>query len=143
MARLWRVVGPGFVCGFEEGGRCAPKIAWLVRERKISEIKEMCRRRRWRIENVSGQAERKFRRAWRNMMRRCYVKDLKYWSGKGIKVYGPWHQFENFRRDMFETYREGLTLDRKNSERGYYPRNVRWVTRSENAANTRKIFTAT
>jgi hypothetical protein len=65
------------------------------------------------------------------------------YGGRGIKVHGPW--VEN--RVEFLRYLVGLDgwdkpelqLDRRNNERGYEPGNLRFVTRSTNMANKRKI----
>lgn len=74
------------------------------------------------------------------MMARCYREksiSFKNYGGRGIAVCKRWHVFENFAVDMYPSYKAGLTLERKNNERGYYKRNCKWATRREQARNTR------
>ncbi len=52
-----------------------------------------------------------------------------------------WKKFENFYADMGEVP-EGLSLDRVNNDRGYFPDNCRWATdfqQSINKSNTVKV----
>jgi hypothetical protein len=68
--------------------------------------------------------------AWYGMMRRCYnKKDKKFswYGGKGITVCERWHDPQKFIDDMGDRP-EGMTLDRKNSDLGYFPENCRWAT---------------
>lgn len=63
------------------------------------------------------------------MLSRCEnpnVPAYKNYGGRGITVCASWHSFANFLRDMGERP-AGLTLDRKNNEKGYYKRNCRWA----------------
>jgi hypothetical protein len=59
------------------------------------------------------------------------------YGGRGIHVSPRWASFETFLADMgFQP--EGLTLERENNNGNYEPNNCKWVTRTENARNTRK-----
>lgn len=83
----------------------------------------------------------RFYRCWYNMKRRCdwrKHKSWKYYGGKGIKVCDEWKSFLNFKRDMFDSYEEGLTLDRIDSNGNYEPSNCKWSTLKEQANNTSK-----
>jgi hypothetical protein len=77
--------------------------------------------------------------AWRRMRSRCRypkIKILRYWAGKGIKVCAEWETcFEAFERDMGDSWFEGASLDRKDSNDHYHKGNCRWVTREEQARN--------
>ncbi len=70
-------------------------------------------------------------RVWSNMMHRCYnEKDIGYhnYGGRGIKVCKRWHDVELFILDMGQPPL-GLTIERKNNDRGYFPKNCCWATR--------------
>lgn len=81
-------------------------------------------------------------RSWRSMKTRCLNKNHNYYwryGGRGITICKRWlHSFENFLADMGERP-DGLTLDRKNNNGNYTPKNCFWATRkhqSENSINT-------
>lgn len=77
-----------------------------------------------------GKSNTKFYRVWLSMKTRCNnprSNRYKYYGGKGITYDSRWETFENFYIDMYEGYKEGLTLDRINRERSYSKDNCRWV----------------
>lgn len=73
---------------------------------------------------------------WRGMRQRCNNHNLpkfKYWGGKGITFHKEWNDYETFKRWALNSgYNDTLTIDRINSDLGYYPENCRWVTVSQN-----------
>ena len=81
-------------------------------------------------------------KTWGNMIQRCnnpnnnsYVN----YGGRGITICDVWiDSFEEF-RDWAETngYRNDLSIDRIDNDKGYGPDNCRWVTNQEQQANTR------
>ncbi len=80
---------------------------------------------------------------WKQVKVRCYNKNSSryssYWA-RWIIVSSEWHDFQNFYRDMWPTYKEGLTLDRTDNNWNYCKENCRWVTYKEQMRNTRRTL---
>ncbi|AEQ34392.1 HNH endonuclease [Bacillus phage Bastille] len=83
-----------------------------------------------------GMSNTRIHTIWKNMKQRCYnPKRNKYhlYGGKGIRVCEDWHDFIPFYEwSMGNGYKEGLTIDRIDSDKDYEPSNCRWVTDTEN-----------
>lgn len=74
---------------------------------------------------------------WVTMRRRCNdSKDPKYLSygARGIRVCKRWSKFENFLEDMGDRPK-GMTLERKDNDKGYCKKNCRWATTQEQSRN--------
>ena len=87
-----------------------------------------------------GLSRTKEYRIWSAMIQRCQNKnDFSYQSygGRGIKICKQWEKFKCFYRDMGPRPHKNLTLERKNNDKGYYPENCYWATRTEQMRNTR------
>lgn len=80
-------------------------------------------------------------RTWKSMRQRCNnpkSRAYKYYGGRGIKVSPEWNaSFEAFLRDLGRAPSAKHTLERKDNEKGYEPRNCIWATRKQQARNTR------
>lgn len=79
--------------------------------------------------------------SWADMRKRCTNRNGKNWEdygGRGITVFDRWMLFDNFLEDMGERPK-GLTLERKDNERGYEPGSCKWATRDEQAQNRRPM----
>jgi hypothetical protein len=79
--------------------------------------------------------------AWRSMINRCENPNFtffEYYGGRGIEVYRPWREsFECFFQHLGPKPSPQNSIDRKNNDYGYFPGNVRWATREEQANNKR------
>lgn len=77
--------------------------------------------------------------SWEAMRQRCLnKKNEKYhvYGGRGITICTEWNSFETFYQWALSSgWEAGLTIDRIDGDKGYFPNNCRWVTNSENAKN--------
>lgn len=80
--------------------------------------------------------------AWGNMIKRCCdMKDTRYadYGGRGIQVCGEWRNSYEAFRDWAHAngYRDDLTIERKEVNKGYCPENCCWIPMAEQARNRR------
>lgn len=89
-----------------------------------------------------GMYKKRIYTTWRNMIRRCHDSSnhaYRYYGARGIRVCDEWHDPRNFLSWAIDSgYNDDLTLDRINSDKGYYAENCRWVTHKQQANNTRR-----
>ena len=84
--------------------------------------------------------ENNLRYRFKNMKNRCYNpndKDYKWYGAKGITIAPEWMADHNnfVEWAMANGFREGLQIDRIDSNKGYTPDNCRWVTARVNTRN--------
>lgn len=86
-----------------------------------------------------GMTNKPIYNVWNSMLRRCLnKKNTSYmdYGGRGITVCERWLKFENFMEDMGERP-DGLTIDRRDNNKGYSPDNCYWATKTQQGNNTR------
>jgi hypothetical protein len=62
-----------------------------------------------------GMSKTDFYKIWTGMFSRCYNANTPQYSqygGRGVSVCERWQNFNNFKTDMFNSYKEGLFLKR-------------------------------
>jgi len=78
---------------------------------------------------------------WKSMKTRCYIKShkgYKEYGGRGIKVCEEWHNFKNFYKwASLNGYKDNLSIDRIDNNKGYEPSNCRWITLKQQQYNKR------
>lgn len=83
----------------------------------------------------------KFYQSWLGMKKRCNNvnnKDYENYGGRGVTYITEWEDFDMFMTDMFDSYLEGLTLERKDVNGNYCKDNCTWVSKKDQAKNKRK-----
>ena len=104
-------------------------------------VYKSCTHCRGEIQHTHRQSKSKLYYVWQAMHQRCEnPNNPKYhiYGAKGVKVCPQWETYEGFYADNKDKWQEGLTIDRIDPTKGYYPENVRWVTRAQNSSETRK-----
>src|SRR3989304_3190954 len=90
-----------------------------------------------------GETDTRLYKIWKSMKYRCSNSNTsyyKYYGGRGITICPEWtNDYITFRDwAMSNGYKEGLEIDRRNTDDNYEPNNCRWVTHKENMRNTRQ-----
>lgn len=86
---------------------------------------------------------------WKNMMSRCYLEknpNYQYYGAIGMTVCEEWHNIENFIKDMYPTFKEGLSIDKDTickklniNPHIYSKQTCIWTTKSIQTRVTKKI----
>lgn len=89
-----------------------------------------------------GMTQTRIYDTWVKMKSRCYKptdKNYPNYGGRGIKMEKKWLDFLGFYEDMGPTYREELTIERIDNNKGYTKANCKWITAAEQAKNKRSV----
>lgn len=121
--------------------RCG-RIAWVRATHLRSGASTTCGcRRGHREQHALTHTEKSTYRIWAMMRRRCHNKRdaaYRHYGARGITVCLRWRRsFKAFLQDMGRRPR-GLTIERINNNRGYSPKNCRWVSQKDQCRNTRR-----
>ncbi len=79
--------------------------------------------------------------SWQGVKTRCLNKNsaaYNNYGGRGITIDSQWMVFENFLADMGSSWKEGLTIERKDVNGGYNKENCHWIKRAQQPCNTRR-----
>lgn len=97
-----------------------------------------------RTSGSHGQSRTTLYRLWSSMKQRCLnpnAPEYRSYGGRGIEVCPAWREsFVQFRHDVGPRPSPSHELDRIENDGHYVPGNVRWATRAEQCANTRKTI---
>ena len=126
-------------CLCQCGNKTTVHISSLKHSRSPTKSCGCWRREFIRPTQTHGQSFSRTHNIWCAIKRRCNNKNaVNYgdYGGRGITYCERWEKFENFFADMGESPR-GKSIERKNNEGNYEPRNCKWATRKEQGANKR------
>jgi len=70
-----------------------------------------------------------------NMRQRCKDFYNHRYGGRGITVCKEWETFDGFWKDMKDTYKDNLSIDRIDNDGNYCKENCRWSTMKEQQNN--------
>lgn len=85
---------------------------------------------------------------WQAMLKRCYVPhdpQFKDYGGRGIFVIEIWQEgiVPFYEWAVVNGYQSGLSLERRDNDKGYNPDNCYWATRKQQNRNTRRNINIT
>lgn len=127
-----------YKCKCDCGNHCVVLGTHLTRGSTTS-----CGCRALEVQKTHGLSKHRLYRIWKNMRQRCLNSNLpRYedYGGRGISICDEWlDDFKSFYDwAMSNGYRDDLSIDRIDNERGYEPGNCRWATDAEQTQNTRR-----
>lgn len=93
-----------------------------------------------KLNSTHKMSKTKIFKAWAGMKQRCENPNstsFSHYGERGITICPEWHIFENFYEwAKLNGYKPGLTIERKDNNKGYTPENCIFTTRAEQNRNT-------
>lgn len=125
---------------------CRCKCGTIIKNKRYNDITDDTKCENCRTTRYKTNKEKHLYKIFKGIRDRCYNKNNKeyhVYGGKGIKICNEWlNDRMNFVQWSLENgYKDGLSIDRIDSNKDYCPENCRWITRSLNstlANNSRK-----
>jgi hypothetical protein len=123
-------------------GRLTKNTGTQLRAGKIKSCGCTRSARRKPFPSTHGMSKSRLYMTWRKMLDRCYNRNensYPYYGGRGILVeYEAWKKFVPFKDWALQNgYRDDLTINRKDNDKGYYPENCNFITLSQQFLNRR------
>jgi hypothetical protein len=88
-----------------------------------------------------GMSETRIYHTWHSMVKRCCdekCRHYKFYGAKGVKVCSQWKNFMSFYSwAMNNGYNDDLTIERVDCTGNYEPKNCKFISKQEQARNTR------
>lgn len=106
-----------------------------------SGAKRSCGCARKGVNRTHGMSRTPEYRSWSGMIQRCTNhKNPKYsdYGGRGISVCAEWLDFASFISDMGKMPSHGMSIGRKDNDKGYCKENCSWEYSLQQANNTRR-----
>lgn len=104
-------------------------------------LRESVRERNIARNTVHGASRTRLYNTWRGMRERCENPAHKSYSdygGRGISVCVEWKDFTVFQKWALSSgYKDGLSIDRIDSDGNYEPPNCRWADKQQQSRNRR------
>lgn len=76
---------------------------------------------------------------WSKMLGRCRNSNDPFYGGRGITYCQDWLDYRIFKEwAMSSGYKDGLSIDRRDTNGDYEPSNCRWATPKQQSNNTRR-----
>lgn len=91
-----------------------------------------------------GQTKTRLYRIWKAIKTRCSNKKIptaKYYSHKNITMSEEWNDFSEFKKWAIKSgYKNDLSIDRIDVDKGYEPMNCRWATPLQQSVNRKFVL---